>query len=209
MTAPAVDRSDPGPRARHGPRVSGAGRRARGRRSRSGPHRGDSARRGRSRQDRETSSSASKFRAPRRKCRSRSRRSRARRRRSRTRRRTRYARHDLFDRGVAARKEVEDADRAVADAQAALAQAEAARAAANLVAARSVVRATFDGVVAKRYHNPGDLVEPVSADPVLRVIDPRRLEVVASVPLADSRAHRRRRGRPPRERRRPATRKSA
>ena len=61
-----------------------------------------------------------------------------------------------------------------------------ARAAANLVAGRSVVRATFDGVVAKRYHNPGDLVEAVSADPVLRVIDPRRLEVVASVPLADS-----------------------
>jgi RND family efflux transporter MFP subunit len=94
--------------------------------------------------------------------------------------------HDLFERGIAARKDVEDADRAVADADAALAQAEAARAAAGLVAARSVVRATFDGVVAKRYHNPGDLVEPVSADPVLRVLDPRRLEVVASVPLADS-----------------------
>lgn len=94
--------------------------------------------------------------------------------------------HDLFDRGIAARKEVEDADRTVADAQAALAQAEAARAAANLVLARSVVRATFDGVVAKRYHNPGDVVEPVSTDPVLRVIDLRRLEVVASVPLADS-----------------------
>ena len=92
----------------------------------------------------------------------------------------------LFDRGIAARKEVEDADRGVTDAQAALAQAEAARAAADLVAARSVVRATFDGVVAKRYHNPGDVVEPVSTDPVLRVIDLRRLEVVASVPLADS-----------------------
>ena len=92
----------------------------------------------------------------------------------------------LFDRGIAARKEVEDADRAVADAQAALAQAEAARGAANLVVARSVVHATFDGVVAKRSHNPGDLVEPASTDPVLRVIDLRRLEVVASVPLADS-----------------------
>jgi membrane fusion protein (multidrug efflux system) len=94
--------------------------------------------------------------------------------------------HDLFDRGIAARKEMEDADRAVADTQAALAQAEAARAAANLVVARSVVHATFDGVVAKRSHNPGDLVEPVSTDPVLRVIDLSRLEVVASVPLADS-----------------------
>jgi RND family efflux transporter MFP subunit len=94
--------------------------------------------------------------------------------------------HDLFDRGVAARKDVEDADRAVADAEAAVAQAEASRAAANTTAARAVVRATFDGIIAKRFHNPGDLVDAAAGDPVLRIIDPRRLEVVASVPLADS-----------------------
>jgi HlyD family secretion protein len=41
-------------------------------------------------------------------------------------------------------------------------------------------------VVAKRFHNPGDVVEPAASDPVLRVIDPRRLEVVASVPLSES-----------------------
>jgi RND family efflux transporter MFP subunit len=94
--------------------------------------------------------------------------------------------HDLFDRGVAARKDVEDADRAIADAEAGVAQAEASRAAANTTAARSVVRATFDGIIAKRFHNPGDLVDAAAGDPVLRVIDPRRLEVVASVPLGDS-----------------------
>ncbi len=93
--------------------------------------------------------------------------------------------HDLFDRGVAARRDVEDADRAKAEAEASLAQANASRAAAQVVAGRATVRATFDGVVAKRYHNPGDVVEASSGDPVLRVIDPRRLEVVASVPLAD------------------------
>jgi RND family efflux transporter MFP subunit len=49
-----------------------------------------------------------------------------------------------------------------------------------------VVRATFDGVIAKRSHNPGDSVEAAASDPVLRVIDPRRLEVVASAPLADA-----------------------
>jgi RND family efflux transporter MFP subunit len=92
---------------------------------------------------------------------------------------------DLYKRGVAARKEVEDAERQIADAQAGVAQAEAARAAAETVATRSVVRATFDGLVAKRYHNPGDVVEASATDPVLRVIDPQRLEVVASVPLAD------------------------
>ena len=93
---------------------------------------------------------------------------------------------DLFARGVAARKDVEDADRAVADAEAALAQAQASLAAAAATSARSVVRATFSGVIAKRFHNPGDLVEAAAADPVLRVIDPRRLDVLASVPLTDS-----------------------
>jgi RND family efflux transporter MFP subunit len=93
--------------------------------------------------------------------------------------------HELFDRGVAARREVEDADRELADAEAALAQAAAAVSAAETVARREAVHATFDGVIATRSHNPGDLVEPSSSDPVLRVIDPARLGVEASVPLAD------------------------
>jgi membrane fusion protein (multidrug efflux system) len=92
----------------------------------------------------------------------------------------------LFDRGIAARKDVEDADRTVADAEAAVGQAEASRAAAVTAAARATVRATFAGVIAKRFHNPSDFVEPTASDPVLRVIDPRRLEVVASVPLTES-----------------------
>jgi RND family efflux transporter MFP subunit len=93
---------------------------------------------------------------------------------------------DLFNRGVAARKEVEAATKEVADAEADLSGAQAEAAAAESVAARSVVHATFDGVVAKRSHNPGDLVEAAAADAVLRVIDPRRLEVEAAVPLADA-----------------------
>jgi RND family efflux transporter MFP subunit len=92
---------------------------------------------------------------------------------------------DLVERGVGARRELEDATRAVADAQADLADARAAATAADAVAARSVVRATFDGVVARRTHNPGDLVEAAAADAVLRIVDPRRLEISAQVPLAD------------------------
>ncbi|HEX5108391.1 MAG TPA: efflux RND transporter periplasmic adaptor subunit [Vicinamibacterales bacterium] len=93
---------------------------------------------------------------------------------------------DLFDRGVAARKEVEDAVREVADAEADLAAAEAGAAAADTVAARSVVHATFDGIVARRSHNPGDLVEPTASDAVLRIVDPRRLEVTAQVPVGEA-----------------------
>ena len=94
--------------------------------------------------------------------------------------------NDLFGRGVAARKEVEEATREVADAEADLASAQAGATAADLVAARSVVQATFDGVLAKRSHNPGDLVEATASDAVLRVIDPKRLEVQAAVPIGDA-----------------------
>jgi RND family efflux transporter MFP subunit len=92
---------------------------------------------------------------------------------------------DLFTRGVAARKEVEDASKEVSDAQAALTQAQAGRGSAQQLAARTTVTATFNGVIAKRMHNPGDLVEAAASDPVLRVIDPTRLQVDASVPIAD------------------------
>jgi membrane fusion protein, multidrug efflux system len=93
---------------------------------------------------------------------------------------------DLFDRGVAARKEVEDATKELADADADLAAAQAATIAAGAMAARSIVRATFDGIVARRSHNPGDLVEATASDAVLRVVDLRRLEVIASVSIADA-----------------------
>jgi RND family efflux transporter MFP subunit len=92
---------------------------------------------------------------------------------------------DLFERGVGARKELEDAVRELSDAEAALTEARANLAAAATLERRGVVRATFAGIVAKRSHNPGDLVEPGSADPVLRVIDPGRLEITASVQFAD------------------------
>jgi RND family efflux transporter MFP subunit len=93
---------------------------------------------------------------------------------------------ELYTRGVAARKELEDAERALADASAAFAQARASLGAAQATADRAIVRATFDGVVAERRHNAGDIVEASASDPVLRVIDPHRLEVLASIPLADA-----------------------
>lgn len=92
---------------------------------------------------------------------------------------------DLFKRGVAARKEMEDAEKEVADAEAALAQARAARGSAQTLAGRQTVVAAFNGVVGKRFHNPGDQVEATASDPVLRVIDPARLQVDASVSIPD------------------------
>jgi multidrug efflux pump subunit AcrA (membrane-fusion protein) len=84
---------------------------------------------------------------------------------------------DLFDRGIVARKEVEEADRELADAQAGITEAEATLAASDTAASQSAVHARFNGVVAKRMHNAGEVVEATASDPVMRVVDPRRLEV--------------------------------
>ncbi|HXO27428.1 MAG TPA: hypothetical protein VOA80_08810, partial [Thermoanaerobaculia bacterium] len=69
----------------------------------------------------------------------------------------------LFQRGIAARKELEDAERELTDAEAAVAAAKTARTAAGQLAGRQVVRAPFAGVVAARGHNPGDLVDASAA----------------------------------------------
>ncbi len=90
---------------------------------------------------------------------------------------------DFVDRGLVARQEMDRTDRELADAQASLARAQAALVAAEAVAARAIVRAPFSGVVANRFKNPGDLVS--TTEPVLRVVDPLRMEVMATVPPAD------------------------
>jgi RND family efflux transporter MFP subunit len=91
----------------------------------------------------------------------------------------------LFQRGIAARKELEDAQRELADAEAVVAAARSATTATAALAGRQVVRAPFAGVVAARGHNPGDLVDASAAEPILRLVDPSRLQIEAQVPLAD------------------------
>jgi len=92
---------------------------------------------------------------------------------------------DFAQRGLIARRELEDADRALADTQADLARAEAAESTADAAAARAMIRAPFAGVIARRLHDPGDVVSGAATDPILRVVDPSRLEVIAAVPVGD------------------------
>ena len=73
----------------------------------------------------------------------------------------------------------------MAEAEASVAESKAGRSAVALLAGREAVRAPFAGIVAARSHNPGDLVDPSTAEPILRVIDPDRLQVEAFVPVAD------------------------
>ena len=90
----------------------------------------------------------------------------------------------LLERGIAARKEVEDAQKELREAEAAVRQSTGTQAAASDLAAQATVYARFNGVVAHRAHNPGDLVEAAASDAVLRVVDPSRMQVTASVPVA-------------------------
>jgi RND family efflux transporter MFP subunit len=89
----------------------------------------------------------------------------------------------LLAQGVAAPREVEDAKRAQAEAEADLEQARSSVDAAVALSERAVVKAQFAGVIAKRFHNPGDLVDASASDPVLKVINPAALQVVAKVPV--------------------------
>jgi RND family efflux transporter MFP subunit len=92
----------------------------------------------------------------------------------------------LYERGVAARKEVEEAERDLKEADAAIAQARHGVDAAAQLASRREVRAPFNGVVVKRWRQPGDLVEAASSDPVLRFVDLTRVQVDAQVAAADA-----------------------
>jgi RND family efflux transporter MFP subunit len=91
----------------------------------------------------------------------------------------------LLQRGIASRKEVEDAQRDLAQAEAGVTEARGATSAASRLAGRAVVRAPFAGVVVNRTRQVGDIVDPAAPEPLLRVIDPSRLQVEAAVPSGD------------------------
>lgn len=91
----------------------------------------------------------------------------------------------LLQRGIAARKEVEDAQRDLALAEATVNETRSTTSAAGQLAGREVVRAPFDGVVVARSHQVGDMVSAGGPEPLLRVIDPSRLQIEAAVPAAE------------------------
>lgn len=93
---------------------------------------------------------------------------------------------EFVDRGLVARRDLDAVDRDVEEAAAALARAQASLKLAESSASLAVVRAPFAGVIAARLKNPGDLALAVATDPVLRLVDPRRLEITATVPRSDA-----------------------
>jgi RND family efflux transporter MFP subunit len=93
---------------------------------------------------------------------------------------------DFAERGLVARNDLAQADRELAEAQNTVNAAAAALKRAQDALARGSVLAPFAGIVANRLHNPGDLAQASPTDPVVRVVDPKRLEVLVALPGADA-----------------------
>ena len=95
----------------------------------------------------------------------------------------------LFTAGVVARQEVEDAKAQLAEAQAQRARAEAELSTAQNQLGRPELRAPFDGVVAQLFVAPGEPIDG-SGKPVVEVVDPSALELVAPLgPAEAARVH--------------------
>lgn len=90
----------------------------------------------------------------------------------------------LVDRGLLPRNALDAANAGVAQAEAAVTQVKAVAQATQVLADRAVVTARFPGVVAKVWHAEGDIVGATERDPVLRVVDPTKLQVSLQVPVA-------------------------
>lgn len=91
----------------------------------------------------------------------------------------------LVARGAASQKELDDVDREVAEAENELAEARANQAATDAKAQNPTILAPFNGVVTQRFHNPGDHVRAEENDPILRIVDPRQVQLAATVPVAE------------------------
>ncbi len=88
----------------------------------------------------------------------------------------------LFERGIAAGKEVEDARAAQAAAEAGLEQARAALEAADRQLSRAQVTSPIAGQVVKRFVGVGEQVDGTAAQPLVEVANVERVEAAAQVP---------------------------
>jgi RND family efflux transporter MFP subunit len=88
----------------------------------------------------------------------------------------------LFQRGVAAGKDLEDARTMVSVNEATLHQGEAALALARLQLSRTEVRSPLDGIVVKRLLSVGEQVDGTAAQPIFEVANTAQVELFGNVP---------------------------
>ncbi len=92
----------------------------------------------------------------------------------------------LVAQGAASRSELDEADRQLTAAEGDYAIAKAALSAVEAQGRNTAIRAPFDGIVTERMHNPGDNVRAADDDPILRLIDPKQVQVMVTLPVADT-----------------------
>jgi len=88
--------------------------------------------------------------------------------------------------GYVPRNAVDEARSALIAAESALTQAETALSTAQARRDQMAVHARFAGTVAKIWHPQGDAVTASTSDPVLRLIDPTRVQALITMRLADA-----------------------
>jgi RND family efflux transporter MFP subunit len=91
----------------------------------------------------------------------------------------------VFEHGIAARQEVDDATAKEASAKAVEAEAEAAARQAHRQVDRATVHSPLKGVVLKVLRKPGELVDGTPATAVAQIADTSELELAADVPTSD------------------------
>jgi RND family efflux transporter MFP subunit len=91
----------------------------------------------------------------------------------------------VFEHGIAARQELDDATARAESAAATQSEAESTARRAQRQVERSVVRSLLSGVVVRVFRRPGELVDGTPATPVVEVADPSRLELTADATASD------------------------
>jgi RND family efflux transporter MFP subunit len=89
----------------------------------------------------------------------------------------------LFEQGIIARNMIETARAELASAETAEKAAAALLQEATLIQNTTRITARFAGVVAEVWKAPGEVTTGLETDPVLRVVDPTRLEIQFELPI--------------------------
>lgn len=89
---------------------------------------------------------------------------------------------NLVERGIAARKDLDDARTQAAVAQAAVQQSDAALALARLQIQRTEVASPLDGIVVKRFASVGEQVDGTAAQPLVEIAQLGEVELAGNVP---------------------------
>jgi len=92
---------------------------------------------------------------------------------------------DLVNRGIAARKDLEDAQKEATTSASELKQAQAALSTARLQLSRTEIHSPITGTVVKRFISGGEQVDGTAAAPIVEIANLSEVELNANVPASD------------------------